>query len=547
MAKLKIYESQLAVKKTQLPDVGALALPFSLAKDQGDAFQSFFKDVSDIRKSRKKTQDQNDARKIILEVDKDIQKKFSTYQTSSNEDHYKAFIDNTKLSKYSGILTGHNKEVKALVGDHIFKEQTDHGTKLYAKILKNHIDETKLGHDKDLNKILFKMAANDDLTRSMGYREFTSWFNNSLNAQKYTKAEFQKLHDDKLALARKLQLQFQIRNDPMSVINNIDEIKEEFGKDGGTLILDKAAKSFVSKEISKDLDEIQAEKADTKQKIYNFAEVLKRLNNKNDPDYIEKLPTLDDINDLFKLDQINSAQYAALLDFYDNPEKISNDRVFDMIVAQYAVAKSVEDIDALERQINFDPEFVTQLNINDFSAFKEIFEKYKNNQPGMLTNQHFLKKLDTNLGKIENSGGYSLGKSKTDESGMQLTRIDGLKMYNDLIRKNVAPGDAYIQTLNAYKNEITLPTIYQIVQPTSIKIFEPTKGAVKDPEKFFEDKRLEVLEKYKAGTASMETFQDDLSAIDIIEDYYKVRQSIGGPVFGFASEAVETAKADTSG
>ena len=38
-----------------------------------------------------------------------------------------------------------------------------------------------------------------------------------------------------------------------------------------------------------------------------------------------------------------------------------------MINAHLAVAKSVEDIDALERQINFDPEFVTQLNINEWT------------------------------------------------------------------------------------------------------------------------------------------------------------------------------------
>jgi hypothetical protein len=31
------------------------------------------------------------------------------------------------------------------------------------------------------------------------------------------------------------------------------------------------------------------------------------------------------------------------------------------------------------------------------------------------------------------------------------------------------------------------------------------------------------------------------------EDYYEVRQSMGCSVFGFASEALETPKADTSG
>ena len=50
MAKLKIYQSQLAVKETKLPEVGALALPFNIAYEQGEAFKSFFKDVSNISK-----------------------------------------------------------------------------------------------------------------------------------------------------------------------------------------------------------------------------------------------------------------------------------------------------------------------------------------------------------------------------------------------------------------------------------------------------------------------------------------------------------------
>ena len=40
------------------------------------------------------------------------------------------------------------------------------------------------------------MSANDDLTRSKGYREFESFFANPLNAEKYSKAEYQKLYDD---------------------------------------------------------------------------------------------------------------------------------------------------------------------------------------------------------------------------------------------------------------------------------------------------------------------------------------------------------------
>ena len=72
MAKLKIYQSELAVKTPKVPDLQGLTLPFNISHEQGEAFKSFFKDVSDIRKVRKATQNQNDARKLTLEIDKPI-------------------------------------------------------------------------------------------------------------------------------------------------------------------------------------------------------------------------------------------------------------------------------------------------------------------------------------------------------------------------------------------------------------------------------------------------------------------------------------------
>ena len=145
---------------------------------------------------------------------------------------------------------------------------------------------------------------------------------------------------------------------------------------------------------------------------------------------------------------------------------------------------------------------------------------------------------------MENSVGYQLGKSQS-EGKNQLTRIDGLKMYNDLIRNNVAPADAYVQVLDAFKTRITLPTIYEIVQPTSIKIFEPPdENAIKDPAKWFEDKRIEVLEKFKQGL-DHDTFKRDLDAIDVIEDYFKVRQSIEDTAFAFSPDQTSTKEAAT--
>ena len=545
---MKIYQSELGVKSPSVPQVGALGIPLELAVQFGGAVSKLGQSISDIRNRRQATQDENEARKIIKEIDPIIKEKFKSFENSTDIGAITNFYKATDFKNFKENLRWKNKEVKKKVSKYIFDEQIQLGDKLYTTITVNHGAETKAVHDDQLRQIKFKMSANDGNTRGFGYKDYVSWFNNPLNKEKYTDAEFAILKRDTLAEARQLQLMFRTKNNPMEFLKNIDKILEDFpefdNKDSKRILTKAAADSFVSKQIANDFDEVQAEKANTTQKIYNFAEVVKRLNNKNDPDYLLKIPTLDDIADLLKMDQINSMQHAALVEFYSNENKVSDDRVIDMINAQLAVAKSTEDIDILERQINFDQEFMLKLNIYDYAGFKEIFDKYKGDQPGLLQNGHFLDKLRTNLGKIENSVGYSLGKSQS-EGKNQLTRIDGLKMYNDLIRNNVAPADAYIQVLDAFKTRITLPTIYEVVQPTSIKILEPPdENAMKDPAKWFEDKRIEVLEKFKQGL-DHDTFKRDLDAIDVIEDYFKVRQSIGKTAFAFDASQSLTSEAET--
>jgi len=549
MAKMKIYQSELGVKSPNVPQIGqTLSQPFELATYLGASVSKIGQTIQDIRNQRKDTQAQNEAQKIIKEIDLDIKRKFDSFQNATDIGVISDFYKSTDFRNYKKNVRFKGKRVKQLVADYIFKEQIQYGDKLHTAITVNHGAETKAVHDDQRRQIIFDMSANDQITRGFGYKDYISWFNNPLNKEKYTAEEFARLKRDTLAEARQLQLMFRTKNNPMEFLKNMDQILKDFpefdNKDSKRILKKAATDSFVSKQIANDFDTVQAEKANTTQKIHNFAEVVKRLNNKNDPNYLLQIPTLDDINDLWKLDQINSVQHAALTEFYSNENKVSDARLIDMINAQLAMAKSVEDIDILERQINFDQEFMLKLNIYDYAGFKEIFEKYKGDQPGMLKNGHYLDKLRTNLGKMENSVGYQLGKSQS-EGKNQLTRIDGLKMYNDLIRNNVAPADAYVQVLDAFKTRITLPTIYEIVQPTSIKIFEPPdENAIKDPAKWFEDKRIEVLEKFKQGL-DHDTFKRDLDAIDVIEDYFKVRQSIEDTAFAFSPDQTSTKEAAT--
>ena len=543
---MEIYQSKLQAKTQKVMDVGgALSLPFEIAQAQGASINKLTSAIKKIRDERQATQDKNKARKIIKEIDPLIKETFKGFQNQTDIGSLEDFYKKTDIKNFRRKLWFKNKRVKELVGDYIYKEQIQLGDRLMTAITTNHGIETKAVHQDELNELKLKAASNDSTTRNFAKRDLQSWFADPNNQNKYASAQFKKLYDDTNADIGKLQLQFNIKNNPDYVINNFKEISKTIkNKKEAKKALKAAKKSWVSKKISEDWDEIQIEEADTKQKIANFAEIIKRLNNRDDPDYTKKIPTLDDIEDLFDAEGINSSQYAAIIDLYANPKKLSKRRIVDMINAQLFVAKDAEQLDVLEKQINFDADLITSLNVKDISAFKTIFDKYIQDKSGFKMFQHFGKKLNTNLGKIENAGGYALGSSKSSESDNQLTRIDGMKMYNDLIAANVDPADAYLQVLDGFQNEISLPTIYQVVQPTSIKILEPPKGTVKDPAKWFEDKRLQVLENYKNNSIDFNLYQADVNAINIIEDYYKLLEGIGKQEFAFSSERKPPKKAD---
>jgi hypothetical protein len=528
-------------------DVGAsLSVPFEIAQAQGASINKLTSAIKKIRDERQATQDKNKARKIIKEIDPLIKETFKGFQNQTDIGSLEEFYKKTDIKNYRRKLWFKNKRVKELVGDYIYKEQIQLGDRLMTAITTNHAIETKSTHDDELREYKLKASSNDQNIRNFALRDIESWFIDPNNQNKYTPAEFKKLYDDTYADIGKLRLQFNIKNNPGYVINNFKEISKTIkNKKEAKKAFKAAKKSWVSQQVAKDWDELQIEEADTKQKIANFAEIIKRLNNRDDPDYTKKIPTLDDIEDLFDEEGINSSQYAAIIDLYANPKKLSKRRIVDMINAQLFVAKDAEQLDALEKQINFDADLITQLNVKDISAFKTIFDKYIQDKSGFKMYQHLGKKLNSNLGKIENAGGYTLGSSRASEKDMQDTRIDGMKMYNDLVAANIDPEDAYMQVLSHFESEITLPTIYKVVQPTSVKILEPPKGTVKDPAKWFEDKRKEVLENYKNGSIDFNLYQADVSAVSIVEDYYKLLEGIGGQDFAFQQERKPPVKAET--
>ena len=84
MAKMKIYQSELGVKSSTVPQVGALGIPLDLAVQFGGAVSKLGQSISDIRNRRQATQDENEARKIIKEIDPIIKEKFKSFENNTD-------------------------------------------------------------------------------------------------------------------------------------------------------------------------------------------------------------------------------------------------------------------------------------------------------------------------------------------------------------------------------------------------------------------------------------------------------------------------------
>ena len=535
MAQLKINYSEATVKKPTVPSASGIGIDPYYAQVAGAGFSKIGAFVEKIIKDTKKQNEKNEIRKLKIPISEKIQTEYAKYSSSSNPEDIKTFIANTDISKFSLELKGKSKNVKNGIEAYLLSTQHDLRWKLFSEINARHAAVTELGNQSDLDALTLKMAANDVVTRMAAYKEFNAWFRDIVHVSQYDKVTLKKLHDDKLAQAKRWQLEFGIKTDPYHVLRNpellLGEIESIYGKHDAETeaeakqLYAKAKTIAVNKQSEIDWDNIQLEKASTEEKINNFSEIIVRLNNTDDPDWKAKVPSIDDLVDMFKQDQINSAQYAALLDFYANPKKLSKDDVVEMINAQLAVAETVEDIDELEKQVNFDHEFAAGLNIKDIGTYKKIFDKYKEDFPAAQQAQDFETTLETNLGKVSQLGGmFNRDKGMTIQD--KLIRDKGVKYYRALVYdKNVLPEDAYVMAIEKYTNDKNMPSIYNVLPLFSINL-KPPKDTDMDGEAYFNEKRKLVSAEYKNGNIDIQTYMEDVSSLDVIEDLWEVRHSI---------------------
>ena len=528
MGKLEIKYSGSQIKKASPTNLAGATIDPYYSSVAGSGFTKLGGFVDKIIKDTRVQNDKNKVRKLKLKVDEKIRPAYTKYSMSTDTADVKNFLAETDFSTFKNDFKKENKYVKNNMEAYILELQRDLQWKLLGEITQRHVKETQIGDQNDLDKITIDMAANDIITRTNAYKKFEAWFKDPTNSMRYGNNALKKLKDTKLSQAKRYQLEFQIKNDPLAILRNPKMLTDADNQLEAETLFNTAQANAVNFVEQRDWDDLQLEEASIAEKLNNFAEIITRMNTwkANEKDWRASIPSIDDLNDMYKLDQLNSAQYAVLLDFYSNPKKVSNQSVIDMINAQITLAENIEDIDNLDKMVNLDIGTAKELGIKDIASYKKQFDLARKDFPAFQEAKSFEEKLEINMGKVNSVGTNPFAKSKAQSQEEKLLEKQAIEYYRDLVyEKNVLASDAYVQTIERFTTDKTLPTIYNVANLTSIKLKVPKANEL-DAKNYFTDARNEIAQAYKDKRIDLQVYMEDLAAMDVIEDVFDVRMDV---------------------
>ena len=527
MAIIKINRSTSRLQAPVTPNLEAARLDTSLGLQIGAAISAATTLVEKAKAKTKKQEDKNTFRKLRVALDRDIITKKTTYDGSTNIEDANNFLKDIDPGQYKELLKSQNKEVQTLITNYLYQEGSNEFKNLYTKIISNHLIETVDGDRQDLMALDMEEASNNAIARKQAQDKKDIWFTNPENIKRYNAKTFAKLQSDSQLRTKKFQLAFRTENDPMSIL----DIGKKQLQDGegltaieADIIIKKAETAVVSKMNFENLEAEKVEIANTKQKVSNYVHIVKRFSNDDAP------PTLDNINDLYKLGQLNSAQRNSLYKMYSGEVEVSDYNILDFVNGAVASSVAVDEIDALRETIILNPEVLARLNVKDAEKFINIFEKYDQDQPGWTAYTSIKKKLQADLGKsVIGNAIWSNQKVNTKD---ERKFVDAVDMFDQLVLKGIKPEDAYTQTATAFLDKSQLPSIFEVAPIQTISIPNPSEEDFKNPAKYFEDRRTDIANAYDKGkgTISMEQFARDIDSLDTMEDTFLMRQDKFGTV-----------------
>ena len=530
MAKLQILNSKQNVQESATPRTSALALPLSLATQQGKAINSVVKAAGDIQNDLRKIESQNAVDAAKPQIVKDILNVYEKATKADTTDKALTFFyNNTNPSKFESIFTDQSPLVKKVLRNEILKERDGLVTKLFNKVTTEQTNRFVVNLNDKFNTAIKQMLSNDQSEMAIGNINFQSLSNNEVYKDQIGAKNYEKIVKDANKLKNDLLLDLDTKLNPRSIISNRDELVKTVGTDAANDLVEKAKVTLRNNRNKEERKERFLELADAESKVGVFTNVLLRIDNyrKNNADEnaLNELPTESELYDLLDKGLINEPMFAKLSVALTDEDGFSDDETLAFVTEQIYSANTIEQLDEIEKSYITDTDTLKALNNRDLSLFTAYINKAKNDFESHKDFKAYSKLIDSNIANLNN-----LRERRSVKFAQNIaTRKQLIQMaFYEKVSNGMSPKDAYLSVLENEFEYDAIPNLNNIPAPYFMKGTDYYTQLKKDGNYFAKQNKeaARIFNNSRKTNRDLQEYINNLSKLDFLEDVFKIRYEL---------------------
>ena len=517
MATFKITPSKLRVNTPQTPNISSGAIPINLALKLGSDISQAGRVFDQIKEDQKAIENENRFYEIIGPKQKEIDATFNAASKMSELEPAEKLLNEV----YDIDVSKENKNVQKLVNTYINKTRLKNQSDLYKSVMARSAEKAQLNDLTFLNRNLIERTSKSDGTRLTAEKDFVDFFNQVSLDSRYNPESKQKLKDEYEFLKKEILIKSNIKRRPFEVLLNQDEILKNFGPQKGELYLKMAQDKFIS-DVNQEVLENDKQ---INERIFNqsitFAEYANRINDGlGDPNL--GMPSIDNIHDSLDRGDLNTAQYDALVELISNPEKVSDERLINMIDNQILIAEEVNEFDDIKNLANSSADILKNTNIKDITVLNKLIDQLKTDPSKTDKYKQFYQQLVINMGDLGGLADTLFGSGGVTPYDKMET-ADAVARFKNYVVNGDDPEAAYFKVLGTITKE-KIPDIYSPnLQPLNLDIPDMAVAIQKNPDGFFDEQGNKLAQKLRNKEINKDQFIEDVARLDLLKDVYDTR------------------------
>jgi len=530
MAKLEIFNSKQAVQQSNTPRTSTLALPLSLATQQGQGINAITKSIADIQKDLYKIEDETQINDAKLPIDTKLTTEYTKFKNSTDILNGPSQFEKTIDQKnFQSIWKDKSIPVQRALKNYLNERKTELVPKLVGQISTNVSDKFLIDIGKNFDTAISLMVSSDQSSMARGQIMFDNLVNNQGYAGVVGYDEYQKLIKTKTNLRNKILLNSTIRVDPEGVLENIEDLREAVGNEDAERHYEAALQNLVDKRVTRENKERLTELQEQESQIGTFTEVLIRIDNAQsnltDENLQNEMPTVGELYRLYEDGFLNEPMFLRLSSFLSDPEKdgLTDQELFDAITVQLYSAKTVQALADIKNNYLIDNDLLVEMGIQDISAFTAIIDKGKKDWKSHKEYSHYSKMIDKNIAMITFTG-YEAAQEKAE---IATRKQEILQSYTKKVLNGMSPRDAYGEVVLEEFDDKAVPKLNLLSFP--VKNVNWSKALTDDPN-YFETVQNQIMENFKniknKTVADGKNLVDDLEKVSFVSMMYKIRYAV---------------------